>query len=239
MVAVLKKAFATALGEAQMNIHTEIGPPTDSFPAEEPTHRAILRDVSWETYERLLAGFADSHAVHFTYDRGVLEIMVLSFKHETLNRTLATLVATLAEELEIDLVSAGSTTFKREDFARGFEPDSCFYIQHAAHVRGKEKIDLTTDPPPDLVIEIDLIHPSLNKFPIYTHIGVPEVWRYNGSQVHILHLINGEYNETEHSLALPMLTAEIATQFVEASIEVPNPTWLRRVRTWVRQQHTA
>jgi Uma2 family endonuclease len=235
----LEKDFATVLGEAPMSIHTEIGSPTGSFPPpEEPAQRAILRGVNWETYERLLAGFADSHAVHFTYDRGVLEIMVLSFKHETINRTLATLVATLAEELEIDLVSAGSTTFKREDFARGFEPDSCFYIQQAARVRGKEKIDLTTDPPPDLVIEIDLTHPSLNKFPIYTHIGVPEVWRYDGSQVHMLRLDNGEYNETEYSLALPLLTAEIATQFVEASTELSSPAWLRRVRTWV-QQHRA
>src|SRR5712691_5068211 len=86
----------------------------------------ILQGVSWETYERLLSDFADSHAAHFAYDRGVLEITVPSFKHETLNRTLATLVEAVMEERAIDILNAGSTTFKREDLASGFEPDTCF-----------------------------------------------------------------------------------------------------------------
>ena len=90
--------------------------------------RVILHGVSWETYERLLADFAESHAAYFTYDRGVLEIMVLSCEHEQLKHILATLVEVLAEELEIDVIGGGSTTFRREDLARGFEPDACFYI---------------------------------------------------------------------------------------------------------------
>ena len=101
--------------------------------------------------------------------------MVLSTKHERPNRTLALLVEILAEELNMDVQRLGSTTFTREDLDKGFEPDSCFYIQNEARVRGKEEIDLAVDPPPDLVIEIDITSPSLNKFPIYARIGVPEV----------------------------------------------------------------
>src|SRR6266542_964516 len=124
-----------------MSTHTEAVLPAAHHhaPPLELAQRVILHGVSWETYERLLADFQDSHAAHFTYDQGVLEIMVLSFKHETFNRTLATLVETLAEELQIDFVNAGSTTFKREDLARGFEPDSCFYMQNEERVRGKEE----------------------------------------------------------------------------------------------------
>ena len=113
--------------------------------------------------EQLLSDFQDSHAAHFTYDRGILEIMVLSFKHETVNRTLAQLVSVIAEEMQVDIINAGSTTFKRRDIAQGFEPDSCFYIQNEGRISGKAEIDLDVDPPPDLIIEIDITSPLLNK----------------------------------------------------------------------------
>src|SRR5688500_283968 len=131
-------------------------------PAEQPTLPSqvsqclILHGVSWATYQRLLDDFKDSHAAHFAYDRGVLEITVLSSKHERPNRTLALLVEVLAEELNMDVQRLGSTTFTREDLNKGLEPDSCFYIQNEARVRGKDEIDLAIDPPPDLIIEIDI-----------------------------------------------------------------------------------
>ena len=105
------------------------------------------------------------------------------YKHETVNRTLAQLVSVIAEEMQVDIINAGSTTFKRRDLARGFEPDSCFYIQNEGRISGRAEIDLDTDPPPDLIIEIDITSPSLNTFPVYAHLGVPEVWRYDGTRV--------------------------------------------------------
>ena len=221
-----------------MSTHTEAVLPAAHHhaPPLELAQRVILHGVSWETYERLLADFQDSHAAHFTYDQGVLEIMVLSFKHETFNRTLATLVETLAEELQIDFVNAGSTTFKREDLARGFEPDSCFYMQNEERVRGKEEIDLLVDPPPDLVIEIDISNSSLNKFPLYAQLGIPEVWRYDGDRVCIFKQEGGQYTEIDQSIVLPPLTSAVATQFLEESSELRSTAWLRRVREWARQQ---
>lgn len=210
--------------------------PVASPPAPEVVQRVILHGVSWETYERLLADFQDSHAAHFAYDQGVLEIMVLSFDHEMTNRTLASLVEAIGDGMEIDFINAGSTTFKREALLKGFEPDTCFYIQHAARVRGKERIDLTEDPPPDLAIEVDLSHPSLNKLPIYAAIGVPEIWRYDRQALTILCLEEGEYREQKESAVLPGVSSQDLGRFIEESQALTRPAWVRRVRDWARQR---
>lgn len=109
--------------------------------AEVAGQQVLLHRVSWDTYTRLLADYQDQSGVRFTYDRGVLEIMVPSFAHETVKDILTLLVNTVAEELDIDVEGAGSTTFRREEMARGFEPDACFYVQHAERVRGKKQLD--------------------------------------------------------------------------------------------------
>ncbi len=220
-----------------MSIHTEpVSSAEQHIPPAAIGQRVILPGVSWATYERLLADFQDSHTAHFTYDRGVLEIMVLSAKHENLNRTLSLLVEVIAEELEIDIARFGSTTFKRADLDKGFEPDSCYYIKNEEHVRGKEKIDLSVDPPPDLVIEIDITNPSLDKLPIYARVGVPEVWRYDARNLTIFQLEDEHYQTVENSLAFPVLTTEVTTGFLAVSTELKSTTWLRRVRKWAREQ---
>jgi Uma2 family endonuclease len=165
--------------------------------------------------------------------------MVLSTKHERPNRTLALLVEVLAEELNMDVQRLGSPTFTREDLDKGFEPDSCFYIQNEARVRGKDEIDLAVDPPPDLVIEIDITSPSLNKFPIYARIGVPEIWRYDGRQVQMFVLANGEYLHIEQSTIFPLLSSTLATRFLEESTRLRSTAWLRQVREWARTQRKA
>ena len=136
----------------------------------------VLTNVTWATYERLVDDLADCSAPRLTYDRAVLEITSPTPEHERLNRMLTDLIGAIAEELDIDTENLGSSTFKREDLERGFEPDSCLYIQNAARVRGKSRLDLSMDPPPDLVIEIDITSASIEKLPIYALLGVPEVW---------------------------------------------------------------
>ena len=195
----------------------------------------ILHGISWATYERLLADYQDSHAAHFAYDQGELEIMVLSLEHERLKHTLATLVEVLAEEMGIDVDGVGSTTFQREDLAKGFEPDACFYIQQAERVAGKKRIDLTEDPPPDLVIEIDITSPSLNKLPIYARIGVPEVWRYDGQTLSVLKREDQTYTPIEASEVLPGVPSPQLSRFISDSESLKQTVWLRQVREWVRQ----
>lgn len=196
----------------------------------------ILENVSWETYQRLQAEHPDSAGPRFSYDQGRLQLMTLGPIHEETNRTLEQLVEIVAEETGVELRRFGSTTFDREDLTKGFEPDSCFYIQHLGAIGRKRKIDIRVDPPPDLVIEIDISSDSLNKFPIFAAVGVPEVWRFDGKAVAILKLENGEYVKAEHSLALPLLDSETATKFLADSEEMGSIAWKRSVRDWARAQ---
>jgi Uma2 family endonuclease len=196
----------------------------------------VLGNVSWRTYEQLLDDLVDSSAPRLTYDRGVLEIMSPTQEHERLNRTLALLVEVLAEELQIEIENLGSSTFRREDLERGFEPDSCFYIRNAEAVRGKPRLDLTKDPPPDLVIEIDITSHSINKMPIYAQMGVPEVWRYNGKTFRIEQLEEKEYVPSDSSLAFPILTVEMASGFLDQSRTSTRLSLLKTLREWVRRR---
>lgn len=211
-------------------------PPTNQALSSATGQHIVLYGISWETYEHLLADLVDSSTPRLTYDQGVLEVMSPTAEHEEYNRTLALLVEVVAEELQVNVRRLGSTTFKRQDLLKGFEPDSCFYVQSAQRIRGKRRIDLTQDPPPDLVIEIDLSNPSLARFPIFARVGVPEVWRHDGSRVHIFKLEGEQYVEVGQSVALPLLTNAIATTFLEDSIELESTAWLHRVREWVRKQ---
>ena len=150
--------------------------------------RVLLANASWQTYERLVAEREERRSPRFFYDRGVLEIVSPSAEHDVTSRIFAVLVELLAEEADTDIENAGSTTYKREDLARGFEPDECFYFGgNAARVRelvrDKGNIEFDAgDPPPDLVLEVDITSPSLNKLPIYARLGVTEVWRHDGER---------------------------------------------------------
>jgi Uma2 family endonuclease len=199
-----------------------------------PEQRVVLRNVSWETYERLLAENLDNSSPRFTYDRGVLEIMSPSAEHEWYNRLICDLVKLLARKLRVDVLDLGSTTFKREDVERGFEPDSCFYVAHAGHVRGKSRIDLAVDPAPDIVVEVVVTHPSLSKFPLCAQFGVPEIWSYDGNRLLMYGLTGSEYVEMPASRALPGLTSIELTEFLELGKSMNSLTWpdevLRRFR---------
>src|SRR5215210_7276641 len=200
-------------------------------PAEQ---RVLLRNISWETYERLLADNENNSAPRFTYDQRELEIMSPSPEHEKFNRRIAQLVLVVAEEMEVEAEDLGSTTFRRRDLERGFEPDSCFYIQNEEQVRGKNRIDLTVDPPPDLVIEIDITSPSFSKLPIYAQMGVPEVWRYDGDRMVVLVLEGSDYVAANESLVLPPVTSNALTDLVEKSKTTRRTIWMERARRWVR-----
>jgi len=196
--------------------------------------RMLLTNVSWETYERLLGDYLDRSVPHFTYDRGLLEIMSPLPEHEQINRAISRFVDVFAEEINLDVANLGSTTFKREDLERGFEPDTCFYIRNEASVRGKTKLDLAVDPPPDLVIEIDITNPSIDRFPLYAKFGVPEIWRHDGRRMSIFGLREGEYAEVAESAVLPPLSGSVLSRFVEESRSLGSVAWMRGVRRWAR-----
>jgi Uma2 family endonuclease len=209
-------------------------PPQAEAPRGE--ERLILWNVSWGTYEHLLADHEDRSAPRFAFDQGTLEIMSPLEEHEEANRAFHSLVETLAVEWEREFRNLGSTTFKRADEKRGFEPDSCFYIQSAQRIEGKTRLDLTVDPAPDLVIEVDITHSSLNKLPIYAAFGVPEVWRYRSERVEILVLEGAEYRESDRSQALPELSTLILNQFMGDLKTTRRTAWIRCLQEWARSQ---
>lgn len=196
--------------------------------------KVLLRDVSWETYERLVAERGERRVPRFHYDRGVMEIMSPSKRHETMSRVAASLIEEIAVAMDLDFESAGSTTFKREDLDRGFEPDECFYFSGRIElVRGKGDIDLNAgDPPPDLVVEVDITSPSLDKLGIYARLGVAEVWRFAGGSAEILALRGGAYEAAGASLAFPSLSRETLARFIERGLTMKRPAWAREVREW-------
>ena len=205
-------------------------------------HRILLPNTGWGTYERLLAEREERRSPRFFYNRGVLEILSPSAEHDMTSRVIAALVELLAEEADVDIENAGSTTFKREDLSRGFEPDECFYFgANAGRVReivaGKGNIELDTgDPAPDLVVEVDVTSPSLDKLPVYARLGVPEVWRYDGARLVILRLADdagGEeprYDEASGSAFLPGVRGEVLTRLVAEGLTLDRRVWRRMVR---------
>jgi Uma2 family endonuclease len=199
-----------------------------------PEQRVILRDVSWATYEALVIDHANCSAPRFTFNQGVLEIMSPFVEHEECNRVLADIVGVYAEEMGINFRHSGSTTFRREEWGYGFEPDSSFYIQNERYIKGKAQIDPNVDPPPDLVIEIDISRHSLDKLPLYARFGVPEVWRYDGEGIGIYKLAGDGYVESKDSVVLPGLTAAGLSRFLKEGRSVERIVWLRKLREWIR-----
>ena len=168
----------------------------------EPDQTVILRGIHWDTYERLLADQQESSGTRLNFDCGTLEIVSPSSEHEQLKETITLLFQLMASELEIDVVAAGSTTFRRKDLRKGFEPDASFYIRNAQAVRKRPQIDLRRDPPPDVVVEIEITSPAINKLSIFAAAAVPEVWLYRDDRVEILALESKTYQKKRESLFL-------------------------------------
>ena len=200
-----------------------------------PDQGLILENISWDTYERLLGEHQNNSGTRFTYSQGKLEIMVLSARHEKYKDLLTLLVNVVAEQMGVDIISFGSTTFRRQDLERGFEPDACFYIQKADQVSDKDELDLNVDPPPDLIIEVDISNSSLDKLPVFAASGVSEVWRYDGKRLTILHLSKGGYNETQKSVAFPQVTRQILDELIIAGQTLKRLAWLKQVRERTRR----
>jgi Uma2 family endonuclease len=194
-----------------------------------------LDHISWVEYENLLADLGEGYAVRIFYDRGRMEIMAPASTHEKPKSILHTLITALRDELDIDVESLGSTTLKRELKATGAEPDDCFYIQKAALVIGKENLDLSHDPPPDLVVEIDRTSSSLDKFAIYSNLGVPEIWRLVGQRMEFHLLAETEYVESATSAAFPLLSAKKLSEFLAIGFAEGERKAANALRSWIRE----
>jgi Uma2 family endonuclease len=198
--------------------------------------RTVLHNISWETFEALLRDTGEDRGSRFAYDCGVLEIMTPLFEHENPKSNFGNFIIALAEELGIEVRSAGSTTLKRKISKRGIEPDTCYYIHNELAIRGKQTLDLENDPPPDLAIEIDITSSSVNKLGIYSALGVTELWRYDGQNLKFYQLIEGQYVECKFSIAFPIVSVSEISRFIEQSKSMGEIALLKSFRAWVRDK---
>ncbi|MEA5505211.1 Uma2 family endonuclease [Halotia wernerae UHCC 0503] len=196
--------------------------------------RVVLRNISWQTFETMLADMGEDRASLITYDQGTLEIMTPLFPHEYWKCLIEHLIFVLGEELNLEIIPAGSTTLKREDLRRGSEPDSSYYIQNEVLMRNKSGINLNSDPAPDLVVEIDLTSSSLNKFDIYASLGVAELWRYDEGMLYIYQLQGVRYIECNNSSTFAQLPLIEIPRFLEESQRIGVMGMTRNFREWVK-----
>lgn len=198
--------------------------------------RIILQNISWQTFKTMLAEMGDNRATRLAYDSGIVEIMTPLMPHENSNRLIEVFVGVLCEELCLEVKRTGSLTLTRDDLERGGEPDSSYYIQNEALVRGKENIDLAIDPPPDLVLEVEYSRSRIDKLNLYAAMGIPEFWRYNGNVLRIYQLELGQYVESSKSLTFAPVPVNEIPRFLKESRDVGEITCTRNFRNWVKQQ---
>lgn len=197
--------------------------------------RVTLYGVSWQTYQNISTALEPHPSVRLTYDRGALEIMTVSFLHEKFKGIIGDIVKTIANEMEIDFVSSGQTTFQIERKAGGFEGDDSFYFTNLDELRQQENIDLALDPPPALVVEVDLTNPSLNKFDLFSRLKIKELWRFHNHELTIYKLIDQDFDTREESIFLPGVTAAKVTELITLHQQLPAYLWQKKVREYARE----
>jgi Uma2 family endonuclease len=199
-----------------------------------PGQRLLLHDINWSEFEAILAELGEHRAARLAYSQGTLEMRMPLPEHEVDKELIGDMVKILLEELEINCECFGSTTFKRESKKSGVEPDQCFYIQNHQIMRGKRRVDLSVDPPPDLASEIDVT--SKTQLAAYEALQVPELWRYENNRLQINVLFEGEYVESQNSPNFPGLPIiELIAEFVAQSVTMGRSPTLRLFRDRIKQ----
>jgi Uma2 family endonuclease len=199
-----------------------------------PGH-VVLHPISWRTFEALLEDLGD-HRGRIAYDRKTFELMSPTRKHEGLKRLIGRLIEILTLELGIEIVSCGSTTLKSKLKKKGVEADECYYVQNEPAVRLREDLDLETDPPPDLAIEVDITRSSVSRRKICAALGIPEVWSHNGEELRVFRLNRRKrYRAATASGVFPMLPLAEFSRFLDMRHTTPETSLVRAFRTWVRK----
>ena len=221
-----------------MNVLTHLDQTTQDIARKagaEP--RVVLHAISWRQYVAIGAALQDHPGLRITYDRGTLEFMTTSPEHERYKKRLGRLLEVLVEEFGLKFETAGNMTFQRESLERALEPDDCFWIAHEARMRTREEWDPETDPPPDLVLEIEISRSAISRMGLYSALGVPEVWRCDGEQLRAhLRQADGSYLASETSPTFPGIPVAEIIAFLQPNPQLDFLSMVRSFRQWVREQ---
>ncbi|MEO1146759.1 MAG: Uma2 family endonuclease [Cyanobacteria bacterium J06638_22] len=199
-----------------------------------PGQCLLLHDVSWAKFEAILEELGNHRGVRIAYDNGRLEIIDPLPEHEYFKQSISIAIEDIAEALNQDYESYGSTTWRKQAEQAGLEADNCFYFQNEAQIRGQLTFDLNQDPPPDLALEIDITRKPLARFPIYARLGIPEIWCYDQGKLSIYLLQQAQYVEAEQGRAFPSLKIQELPRLIEVNRDSGRLALRRAVRSWVR-----
>jgi Uma2 family endonuclease len=194
-----------------------------------PGAMLVVQDVTWEEYEHLLEELSDRPGVRVTFDQGRLQAVSPLRAHEHYAQVVADMAVIAADSFDLPVEQLGGTTLRQVERLRGVEPDRCFYLANVHRIEGKLTLDLAVDPPPDVVVEIEMSSDSEAKLPIYAGLGVPEIWLYDGRRARILELVEdqGSYLDAVRSKFLPCISVPVLEQQLQLSRTTPQ-TKLRR-----------
>jgi Uma2 family endonuclease len=184
-----------------------------------PLRRFVFEHVSWDYYTQTLSQLdrTGQHA-RVTFDRGRMEIMTVGRRHEIIKKAIGRLLEAFADEHEIDIEGVGNVTCRKQDVERGLEPDECYYVT-SVYGGPDDVLDLSNNPPPDLAIEVEVSHGLGTRRAIYSDLGVPELWRFDGARVEVMELASGgTYKPVEKSRFFPTLDIAEFSQFVVRAI---------------------
>jgi Uma2 family endonuclease len=198
---------------------------------------SVLLGIRWSTYEAILEDLGDRRGVRLSFDEGRLKFMSPNIPHESRKSLIGRLVEMLTYELRIPIRTGGSTTLNRPDLDKGVEPDECYWIAREPEVRGREKLDFTIDPAPDLAIEIDETHSSQPNLRIYAALHVSEVWRLVRSSLLIYGLQpDGTYTVLPVSQVLLDLSSSDIERFLRRGQDIDETSLLHEFNDWVRAE---
>jgi Uma2 family endonuclease len=199
--------------------------------------RILVHHVPWLTYVSFTETLLDNPGLRITFDRGSLELMATPNLHEWIKTRLGRFLEIIAEELGIAIQPGGNTTFRDEELDRGFEPDECYWIASEARMRVPVAAwEPSRDPPPDLILEVEVTRSALNRMDVFAAYQVPEVWRYDGTTITIHRLTDaGAYEIAESSPTFPAIPLGELGRFLQPDQLTDYLASLRKFREWVRK----
>jgi Uma2 family endonuclease len=193
----------------------------------------VLRNIGWKGYSSLLKMRGERASPRMIYLDGSLFLVSPSFAHEYFTERLGWLVLVLVEELDIPCIPSRSTTLRRRAKRGGVEGDLSYYLANESRVRGKRRIDLRTDPPPDLAVEVVRTHDADAAMEVYRRLRVPEIWIYEEALTILTIQPDGRYAQAARSAAFPVLEAQEITTWIQKPGTDSETAWVKELRRWV------
>jgi Uma2 family endonuclease len=207
-------------------------------PAEQTGDAWVSIPATWETYLRLLDDRGERSRPRYIFLDGRLTIVSPGIEHEWLKHRLTTLLHEILIGLRVRYIPSGAVTLKEEHpDTKGVEGDVSFYFTNLARLKGRKKIVMGVDPPPDLEIEVVVSHPVADALAVHAAFGVREVWVCgNGSLSFFVLQPDGRYEPAPTSLNLPMVRSDELSGWVYRDATEDDLSLLLEFRKWVENE---